>query len=137
MKLIDISPRFFQVLNEILQVLDGQMLDVTRAGSTETECIDTSQIFFVCFGQFEEKNANSQQKNGEKLCPPATKFTHSPSINSSNPSSSSDSGNGSGEQKKFALKDNVPSGNGNNVSRRGDSGLPQSEVAFSELPDQR
>jgi hypothetical protein len=137
LKLIDISPRFFQVLNEILQVLDGQMLDVTRAGSTETECIDTSQIFFVCFGNFEEKNANSQQKNGEKNGPPATKFTHSPSINSSNASSSSDSGNGSGEQKKFALKDNVPSGNGNKVSRRGDSGLPQSKVAFSELSDQR
>ena len=31
----------------------------------------------------------------------------------------------------------MPSGNGNNVSRRGDSGLPQSKVAFSELSDQR
>jgi hypothetical protein len=122
-------------LNEILQVLDGQMLDVTRAGSTETECIDTSQIFFVCFGNFEEKKDANSSQNQKNICLPSTKFTHSPSINSLN-ASSSDSGNGSGEQKKFALKDNVSSGNGNNVSRR-DSGLPHSEVAFSELPDQR
>ena len=90
------------------------MLDVTRAGSTETECIDTSQIFFVCFGNFEGNNVNSQ-----KTSQTSTKFTHSPSLNS-NASSSSDSGNGSGEQKKFALKDDV--------SRR-------SSVAFSA--DQR
>merc|ERR1719219_819344 len=76
-----------QVLREILQVLDGTMLDVTRAGSTETECIDTSQIFFVCFGNFDENNANSSKQ----YLP--TKFNHSPSLNS-NASSSGDSGRG-------------------------------------------
>ena len=50
-----LSNNFLQVLREILQVLDGTMLDVTRAGSIDTECIDTSQIFFVCFGKTDQK----------------------------------------------------------------------------------
>ena len=73
------------------------MLDVTRAGSIDTECIDTSQIFFVCFGNFDENNANSQKQ----YLP--SKFNHSPTLNSE-ASSSGDSGNGSGEKQEFALK---------------------------------
>ena len=88
-------------MKEILEVLDGTMLDVTRAGSTETECIDTSQIFFVCFGNFDENNSDDSQKNSTLSHPP--KSNNSPSLNS-NVSSSNDSGNGSGEQKEFALK---------------------------------
>ena len=85
------------------------MLDVTRAGSTETECIDTSQIFFVCFGNFDENNANSSKQ----YLP--TKFNHSPSLNS-NASSSGDSGRGSGEQTEFALKND--SGKSSGISDR-------------------
>ena len=92
-----LSNNFLQVLREILQVLDGTMLDVTRAGSIDTECIDTSQIFFVCFGNFDENNANSQKQ----YLP--SKFNHSPTLNSE-ASSSGDSGNGSGEKQEFALK---------------------------------
>jgi hypothetical protein len=45
-----------QVLKEILQIIEGQVqVDVTRAGSTsmDREVLNTSSMFFVCFGVFE------------------------------------------------------------------------------------
>ncbi len=42
-----------QVLREILQTIDGTTVDVTRVGSEDNEVIDTSHIFFVCFGNFD------------------------------------------------------------------------------------
>lgn len=76
-----------QVLKEILQVLDGTNMDVTRADSTETEYIDTSQIFFVVFGNFEE-NFNSRRAS--------LVVQQEPKISPSSSQGSSDSGNGSG-----------------------------------------
>ena len=45
-----------QVLREILQIVEGTTpIDVTRAGSTsiDREVLDTSKMFFICFGVFE------------------------------------------------------------------------------------
>ena len=45
-----------QVLREILQIVEGSTpIDVTRAGSSslEREILDTSNMFFICFGVFE------------------------------------------------------------------------------------
>jgi hypothetical protein len=45
-----------QVLKEILQIIEGQVqVDVTRAGSSsmDREVLNTSSMFFVCFGVFE------------------------------------------------------------------------------------
>ena len=93
-----------QVLKEIVQVLDGTVIDVTRAGSTENESIDTSQIFFVCFGNFDEKGTNVVQAKPKStiqlLQPP--KFNRSPT-NSAGSSCSEDSGNGSGENRSSNL----------------------------------
>ena len=104
-----------QVLKEIVQVLDGTVIDVTRAGSTENESIDTSQIFFVCFGNFDEKGSGgdvnyAKQKNTIQLLQPP-KFNHeikSPT-NSAGSSCSEDSGNGSGENRSSNLSRQFPS----------------------------
>lgn len=100
-----------QVLKEIVQVLDGTVIDVTRAGSTENESIDTSQIFFVCFGNFDEKGSGdvnyAKQKNTIQLLQPP-KFNQSPT-NSAGSSCSEDSGNGSGENRSSNLSRQFPS----------------------------
>ena len=99
----DIGPYFFfkylQVLKEILNVLDGNSVDVTRAGSTASEYLDTSQIFFVCFGNFEERGF-PHTSYGDKSENSTQKFnlsSNSPSATSD--CGSNDSGNGSGEQR--------------------------------------
>jgi len=88
-----------QVLKEILNVLDGNSVDVTRAGSTASEYLDTSQIFFVCFGNFEERGF-PHTSYGDKSENSTQKFnlsSNSPSATSD--CGSNDSGNGSGEQR--------------------------------------
>ena len=88
-------------MKEIVQVLDGTVIDVTRAGSTENESLDTSQIFFVCFGNFDEKGTTlstvQKQKNPIQLLQPP-KMNRSPA-NSTGSTCSEDSGNGSGENR--------------------------------------
>ena len=43
-----------QVLREVMQIVEGQVpVDVTRAGSASMEVLNTSNMFFVCFGVFE------------------------------------------------------------------------------------
>ena len=93
-------------MKEILGVLDGTTIDVTRAGSTSSEYLDTSQIFFVCFGNFEErgfpytsydKSSYANQKSNHSNDSPMSECE------------SSDSGNGSGEQRHGSNLPNDPS----------------------------
>ena len=93
-------------MKEILGVLDGTTIDVTRAGSTSSEYLDTSQIFFVCFGNFEErgfpytsydKSFDANQKSNHSNDSPMSECE------------SSDSGNGSGEQRHGSNLPNDPS----------------------------
>merc|ERR1719219_2632770 len=115
-----------QVLREILEVLDGKIIDVTRAGSTENESIDTSQIFFVCFGNFEENACMPAMNNAVRKS--AIQFHQPPKFNQSpshSDSSSSDSGTGSGEHRSS-----------NNASRRSSSlSADQSEGYSSDEDD--
>ena len=56
-----------QVLREILQIVEGQVqVDVTRAGSLsmDREVLNTSSMFFICFGVFE---AEEQLLNQEEV----------------------------------------------------------------------
>jgi hypothetical protein len=84
----------FQVLKEILQIVDGTTIDVTRAGSTDSEVLDTTHMFFVCFGNFEDQG-----------CPMISYSKPQPIndllVDNDHPSilipGSHDSGNGSGE----------------------------------------
>ena len=99
MDLIFFFFKYLQVLKEILNVLDGNSVDVTRAGSTASEYLDTSQIFFVCFGNFEERGF-PHTSYGDKSENSTQKFnlsSNSPSATSD--CGSNDSGNGSGEQR--------------------------------------
>lgn len=56
-----------QVLKEIMQIVEGQVqVDVTRAGSLsmDREVLNTSSMFFICFGVFE---AEEQLLNQEEV----------------------------------------------------------------------
>ena len=86
-----------QVLKEILNVLDGNSVDVTRAGSTASEYLDTSQIFFVCFGNFEERGF--PHTSYDKSVTETQKFNLSSTSPCASDCESNDSGNGSGEQR--------------------------------------
>ena len=93
----------FQVLKEILQVLDGTTIDVTRAGSNSSEYLDTSQIFFVCFGNFEEKGFPfTSYSDCDRRQPHETNQQHQqqpPQDVNNVLTGSDDSGRGSGEQR--------------------------------------
>jgi hypothetical protein len=88
------EPAKKQVLKEILQIVDGTTIDVTRAGSTDSEVLDTTHMFFVCFGNFEDQG-----------CPMISYSKPQPIndllVDNDHPSilipGSHDSGNGSGE----------------------------------------
>ena len=104
----------FQVLKEILQVLDGTTIDVTRAGSNSSEYLDTSQIFFVCFGNFEEKGFPfTSYSDCDRRQPHQINQQQQPLPEVNNVSAGSDdSGRGSGEQRDAS---NLPRGQ---LSRR-------------------
>ena len=77
---------------------------MTRAGSNSSEYLDTSQIFFVCFGNFEEKGFPfTSYSDCDRRQPHETNQQHQqqppPQEVNNVLAGSDDSGRGSGEQR--------------------------------------
>lgn len=91
-----------QVLQEILKIIDGSTVDVTRAGSTDNEELDTSNLFFVCFGVFDDESKYNSM--GSRLRLGAQKSSGDNPLKH-NHDGSSDSGNGSGDTSEKHRRD--------------------------------